>query len=835
MLVWIVAFLIATTGFEGMSRLPAQDTATEEAANPTEIDAGALEFFEQEVLPILVEHCHKCHGPKKQKGGLRLNHRSFVLAGGDTGPAVDANAPTESLLLAAINYGDLEMPPTGKLPQAKIDVLTKWVTMGLPWTPGEVPQDTPSAKKLEPPVDDAAREFWSFRARMRPEVPTPENLGWVQNPIDAFVLSRLETASLAPAPPAAKHELLRRAYYDLTGLPPTPAQVQAFLQDERTEAFEEVVDQLLESPHYGEKWARHWLDIVRYAETNSYERDSAKPNIWRYRDYVIRSLNEDKPFDVFTREQLAGDELDEVTNESIIATGYFRLGTWQDEPVDGLQELYEDLDDMTRTTGEVFLGLTVGCARCHNHKLDPFPQRDYYRLLAFFSGIDRSTFTERPIASVAESQSQQKEIAAHQVKVEALKKLLEAVEKRVYDDFKDVEKEEFQHEQHKIAIVKKRVPKILSEAEFQRYVTLKEKEKELKKFQPTALRKALAVREIGRNARETFVLVRGNAHVRDEKVEPGFPEVLGFPDPTIQTLPEGINSSGRRRVLADWITDPKNPLPARVMANRIWQHHFGRGIVRSPNNFGFHGIAPTHPELLDWLASELIDGEWKLKRMHKMIMLSNAYQMSSRANPQGLAEDPENNLWWRFEMRRLSAEELRDTIFAVNGSLNPKMYGRPIYPEIPAEVKQGQSRPGSGWGNSSPEERARRSIYIHIKRGLIVPMMAAFDVADADASCPVRFVTTQPTQALGMLNSAFVQRQAKVFAEFVSKQAAEDDTARVRLALLRACQRTPTASEIERGVETLRVLRDDLGLAAEQALEHYCLLVLNLNEMIYLD
>ncbi|MBM81015.1 MAG: hypothetical protein CMJ78_10535 [Planctomycetaceae bacterium] len=818
--------LLATT-----SLAMAQDNV-DKAAKPS---AEQIKFFDSKIKPILAANCYKCHGGEAEiKGGLRLTTRDGLLKGGDSGLVISRKNVGESILLDAINYRDLEMPPRGKLRPADIELLTQWVKMGLPWNPADKPP-VPVAEKHEPRVTDEAKQFWSFRKIQRPEVPKPKNSKWTKHAIDAFIAASLDQAGLEPSGPTDKVALIRRAHYSLVGIPPTPDQVAAFLKDDSPNAFEKVVDELLASKHYGEQWARHWMDLVRYAESNSYERDGTKPNIWRYRDYLIRSFNDDKPFDQFTREQLAGDELDKITNDTIIATGYYRLGIWQDEPVDRVQELYEDLDDIVMTTGQVFLGLTINCARCHDHKLDPIPQKDYYRFMAFFHGIDRHVFTQRPIAPPELLKAQQDQIAAHRKKVDENNKKMRDIENLVINDFQEVEKQEFRHEQHKVPLLKKRVPDKLSKEKFKEYLALKKQQKEFRRFRPMALDQALTVREIGRNARETFVLMRGSAHARGEKVEPGFMSVLDFPDPTIPKLPQQIPSSGRRRVLADWVVNRDNPLTARVLANRIWQFHFGRGIVRSANNFGFKGTPPTHPELLDWLASELVDGGWKLKRLHKLIMMSNAYQMSSRGNAAGLEKDPENNLFWRFNMRRLTAEELRDTVLAVNGSLNSKMFGPSIYPVIPQEVKHGQSRPGAGWGNSSPEERARRSVYIHVKRSLVVPMMAAFDAADTDATCPVRFETTQPTQALGMLNGEFANAQAKVFGDYLRKQAAGDVKAQVKLALHRATQRTPTDEEVQRGTDLVERLMNKHKVTPDRALDFYCLLALNLNEMIYLD
>ena len=602
------------------------------------------------------------------------------------------------------------------------------------------------------------RNLWSFRPVTRPALPVVKRSDWARNPIDAFILARLEADGLAPAPPAGKVALLRRAFYDLTGLPPTPADAEAYLADDSPHAFRRLVDRLLSSPQYGERWARHWLDLVRFAETNSFERDTVKPFAWRYRDYVIRALNDDKPYDQFIREQLAGDELDDVTADSIIATGFYRLGAWDDEPTDRLQARYDELDDIVTTTSQVFLGLTVNCARCHDHKLDPIPQKDYYRLLAFFHGV-------RPYGKS--------------------KKADEGSILTPIPDAKDAW--------------------------------------------------ALSVKESGPQAPETFVLIRGNAHSKGKRVEPGFPTVLGAPDPVITRPATNPNSSGRRLALADWIVSATNPLTARVMVNRIWQYHFGRGIVRSPNNFGNVGDRPTHPKLLDWLASEFVARGWRLKAMHRLIMNSNAYRMASTGDAGNLERDPENNGFWRMDMRRLAAEEIRDSILAVNGRLNPKMGGPGVYPIIPASVLAGQSVPGAGWGKSPADERSRRSIYIHAKRSLITPILASFDAADTDSTCPVRFATTQATQALSMLNSAFINEAAAGLAQRLRNEAGDEPRRQVATALRLALSRQPVEREVERGVKLIASLQTENGMSAEQALNQFCLVVLNLNEFIYLD
>jgi len=965
--------------------------ATAEGTPPTEEQAR---FFERKVRPVLAEHCSKCHGPQKQKAGLRLDSRAAILTGGETGPAVVAGKPEESLLVAAIRHGEdgPKMPPSQKLPAEVVNDLTRWVEMGAPWPGADAAasgaEPGPAKRKGELQITDKDRSHWAFRPITRPAVPPVKDPGRAANPIDAFILARLDAKGFAPDPPASPRELIRRATYDLTGLPPTPAEVDAFAADPSPAAYEALVDRLLASPRYGEKWGRHWLDLVRYAETNSYERDGVKPNAWRYRDYVIRSLNADKSFDRFAAEQLAGDELPDATPDSVVATGYYRLGIWDDEPSDRDQARYDGYDDLVATTGQVFLGLTIDCARCHDHKLDPIPQKDYYRLLAFFRNVNHyrngGPTDEAPIFADAEAR------AADDRRVEALKRKrdeLRAEAGRIEDEFRSLMEKErksavgrsdlddlryryyrdtwdrlpdfdalkpeaagsldrpyfdlaprtrddafgfvfegtlivpkagvytFKLDSDdgsrltvdgravltldglrvrgkrvaaKVDLAAGRVPirldyfqkssgfglgltwsgpgfadRPLSAEERDRtprpareidvprialgpdgehylgaerhehYKQLRTRLKAIEKEMLPGVR-ALCVTEAGREAPETRVLLRGNPQTPGDPVEPGFPLVLGSSSPSIPTPPPGAKTTGRRRALAAWIGSAENPLTPRVVANRVWQGHFGRGIVRSSSNFGLQGDRPTHPELLDWLASELLANGWRLKPLHRLIMTSNAYRMASKADPRALASDPTNDLFWRFEMRRLSAEEVRDSVLAVSGNLSLKMFGPGVYPEIPAEVMAGQSVPGAGWGISPPDDRARRSIYIHAKRSLLVPILEAFDAAETDRSSPTRFATTQPTQALAMLNGSFLNAQAGVFADRLRREAGEDRGRRIALALRLATSRSPAEAEVRRALDLIAGL-EARGMGPDEAFRSFCLVVLNLNEFLYLD
>ncbi|HTU20826.1 MAG TPA: PSD1 and planctomycete cytochrome C domain-containing protein [Gemmataceae bacterium] len=795
-----------------------------------EPSSEAVRFFELRIRPLLVDNCFKCHADKKQRGSLRVDSRAALLTGGDQGPAFVPGKPEESLLIKAVRHDDeLKMPPTKKLAKEQIADLTRWIRMGAPWPGPDSP--APVLGKREFHIRERDRAHWAFQPIKRPLLPTVKNRRWVRNPIDAFILARLESRGFFPNPPATKRELIRRVCYDLTGLPPTPREVERFVADTSPEAYEKLIDRLLASPRYGEKWGRNWLDLVRFAETNSYERDGRKPNAWRYRDYVVRAFNDDKAYDRFLREQLAGDEMPDGGADGIIATGYYRLGIWDDEPTDREQARYDGLDDIVATTGQVFLGLTVDCARCHDHKIDPIPQKDYYRLLSFFHNINPyrngGPTDERPIVSESESK------LAFEQKRDELQGALSVFEtdfRKLYEQIhgKAPERRELPR------LIRSEGPKLLGGERYQRYA---ERRRELQILMRRKIggEAALCVTESGGHAPDTFVLLRGNAHVKGDKVEPAFPVILGGVKPILPTLPSGAKTCGRRLALANWIASPDNPLTARVMVNRIWQYHFGRGIVRSSSNFGLQGDRPTHPELLDFLADEFIRRGWSMKAMHRLILTSNAYRMSSRSNDKALSADPTNDLFWRFDMRRLTAEEIRDSILALSGTLSLKMYGPGVYTAIPREVLAGQSMPGNGWGQSPFEEQCRRSIYVHVKRSLLTPILESFDTAETDRSTAVRFVTTQPTQALALLNGDFVHKQASLFAERIRREVGDERGRQVRLALTLATTRPPNDADVRRGVELIETLQTKDGLSAESALESFCLVVLNLNEFVYLD
>ena len=823
------------------------------AAQPTHVpDPQQVEFFDQKVKPVLEHACFKCHGGEsKIKGGLRLTTRAGLLKGGETGPSIDLAAPDKSLLLKAISYKDedLQMPPKEQLPADQVALLTRWIQMGAPYGASAAPEphETTAAapqSHAPPKVTPETMKFWSFQPVRRPAVPVVKDKSWPKTPIDNFILAKLESQNLKHAGPAPKVALLRRAYYDLTGLAPSPKDVETFLADNAPNAFEKVVDRLLASPQYGEKWGRHWLDVVRYAETNSFERDGIKPNAWRYRDYVIDSFNKDKPYDQFVREQIAGDEIANPTAESIIATGFYRLGIWDDEPADKPTARMDELDDIVTTVGQGFMGLTMNCARCHDHKIDPIPAADYYGLLAFFNNItpySNGSSVMEPIVPADQKKAYEQEQLALEQRKHDLRTRISSFHKKAFDAWTPAEKETWEKLRggDRDDALDARILAATNPDDFRIFKRLKKDLAELDKDKDSSIPKALAVKETGPTPVDTFIMKRGNANTPGDRVEPHLPQVLN--PPSLKLSRERSERSpkpkttGLRLQLANYLASPQNPLTARVMANRIWQHHFGRGIVKSPNDFGFGGDRPTHPELLDYLASELVANGWHIKALHKQIMLSSAYQMASTAVDESLAKDPQNDLFWRFDMRRLTAEEIRDSILALTGKLNLKMGGPGIYPAIPAAILAGQSRPGEGWGKSTPEEASRRSVYIHAKRSLAVPMVAAFDAADTDFSCPARFTTTQANQSLMMLNSDQINAEAKDLATRLKKEAPANTESQVRLALRLATSREPQNDEITRGVTFIHTLKSKYNLSDEQALNQFALLVLNLNEFVYLD
>jgi mono/diheme cytochrome c family protein len=733
------------------------------AADPS--SPAGIEFFERKIRPLLADHCYQCHSAKaeKLKGGLHLDSPEGLLKGGELGPAIIPGDPEKSLLIKAVRYSDpeLQMPPKKeKLSDRQVADLAKWVELGAPWPALETTKGSPSTTAAG---DFKKSDWWAFQPVGRPPPPSFKSRR-DGNAIDAFVFSQLESKGFNPNPSASKRELIRRAYFDLIGLPPTPEQIAAFEKDESPDAWAKLIDHLLALPQYGERWARHWLDVVRFAQSNGYERDGEKPYAWRYRDYVVKALNEDKPYDQFIREQIAGDELDQVTFDSIIATGFQRLGVWDDEPDDKRMAEFDELDDVLSTTGTTFLGLSLGCARCHDHKFDPIPQADYYQLLSFFRNLrlnenarlalDSPSYV--PLAGRAAIEQWQR---GHETRLKPLQDQLAGAKNE--DEKKKLSA--------KIETVKAERP---------------------------PFEWALAVRERGSKPPPTHLLVRGNAGTPGAEVQPAFLNVLGAIKPSFPESPPEAASSGRRRVLAEWIANPRNPLTARVMVNRIWQHHFGRGIVGTTSDFGRAGTLPSHPKLLDWLAAEFMENGWSIKKLHKTILLSQTYRLSSRNdNPRALAADPGNDLLWRQNLRRLEAEAIRDTILSISGTLNLKSGGRGFFPHLGGEVLAGQSRPGLDWEISTVEEESRRTLYAYVRRTMLPPVLEAFDYNNTATPLSERPITTVAPQSLMLLNDEFLQHQAAAFALRLLREAGPTPESRVRRGFELAVGREATKRE----------------------------------------
>ena len=798
------------------STVPSQDTVSD----PVD--------FTTEVRPILERACFRCHGPhaRRARGGLRMDGREALLVGGDSGPSIVDGDPDSSLLLQLVRHEIelFEMPPEedDRLPEAEVELLARWIAQGADWPGGDA---GPSDHRE---IDfDEGRRWWAFRPvtdPAPPEVSDPLLAARVANDVDRFVYAKLAEAGLPAAPEAGERTLLRRLYIDLLGLPPTFEEVEAYRADPMPDKWQRKVDELLARPEFGERWARRWLDVVRFAQTNGYERDEEKPYAWRYRDYVVDSFNADKPFDQFLREQLAGDELDEVTDEGRVATGFYHLGVWDSEPNDPEQALLDGQDDVLRVVTEGILGVTVGCARCHDHRTDPIRQQDYYSLLAFLRGVEpyqQPSFNfESPTYSAlgdglerrlnwerkrrAESELVRAEI--EQLQTHHLRDYLEAN----FEAEVATAPSEAAMTQDEVVELNRLAAKFnVRNASIRRSMKMEDRhrlfllEADLKRLESSyegGVDWALCARESGTEPAETHVLHRGRSRSRRQLVEPSFPPVLCADDasalPALSSIAD--RSSGRRRALAEWVTDPDHPTTARVFANRVWQGLFGRGLVVTPNDFGATGVAPTHPELLDWLASSLVEGEWSVKQLHRVILGSAAYRASSAySDPATLEIDPDNRLLWRGPLRRLDAESLHDSLLAVSGELNPERGGRGYFPVFGAEALAGMSRPGSGWGRSTLEQRNRRALYGYVKRGLLLPFMTVFDFVDSTNPQGSRASTTVASQALTLLNGRYANRNAEELAGRLIEAHGHDSGLAVRDLYRRLLQRDPTSAELD--------------------------------------
>ena len=684
----------------------------------------------------------------------------------------------------------------------------------------------------------AQREHWAWTRPVRPTVPAVQDSAWVRNPVDAFVLARLEAAGLRPAAAAPREQLLRRVTLDLTGLPPTPREIDAFVSDPSPDAWEKVVERLLASPRYGERWGRHWLDLARFAESNGYEFDEVRPDAWRYRDYVIAAFNDDKPYDRFVKEQLAGDELYPDDPAALVATGFNVLGPDMTDSSDQPQRRQNTLNDMTDTAGLVFLGMTVACARCHDHKFEPIPQTDYYRLQAFLTpAVFRR---DLPIATGRQRAGYEAAFKDYTALVKPIQDEITALEEpyrgrlleeklaKLSDEAQAAhrtpearrtaaQKELVDKTTRLLGISPQSVVQAMTAADRARHVELLE---ELKRFdgkKPAPLPTAMGLADGSGPPARTFLLERGELSNPGEEVQPGFPVILTAG----RQAAAPVRGTGRRAALADWVASRDNPLTARVLVNRVWQHHFGRGLVPTPSDFGVRGQPPTHPELLDWLAAEFVDGGWSSKRLHRLLLTSAAYRQSSKASAQALAKDPDNRLFSRMNRVRLEGEAVRDSLLAVSGRLNGAMGGPGVFPPVVGDAL----RDARVWPVSpDPRDHVRRSVYVFARRNLRFPFLEAFDLPDSNLSCPKRERSTTAPQALALLNDADVMTAAQALAARVATEARTEDE-RVALAYRLALGRRPPGAE-------MRLARDFLR---EAPLSELCRALFNLNEFVYLD
>jgi hypothetical protein len=780
--------------------------------------------FENTIRPILQANCFTCHShaAKKSKGGLMLDGRESIVQGGDRGPAIIPGKPDESLLLKAVGRHDedLKMPPTGKLSDEQIAALREWVRRGAPWSKS-------SATTARPPgtITDEDRRWWAFQAVKAPPVPAPPTASHQsRGPIDAFILARLEPAGLHFAAPADRRTLIRRVSFDLIGLPPSPAEVDAFLNDQSTDAYEKLVDRLLASPQYGERMSRIWLDNSRYAESDGFKADDERPGAWRYRDYVIKSFNADKPYDRFIKEQLAGDEIAPDDPDALVATGFLRHGVYEYNNRDVAGQWDSMLNELTDVLGDAILGLGIGCARCHDHKFDPILQKDYYRLRAFFAGL--SARDNVPIATERQQTEYRAQAAKWEAETTEVREKLEALEAPVRAkverdviakldvDLQDIlakpADRQSPYEQQIADLAYRQVTyefaRLDSHVKGETKKKRDELRKELAKFDVDrpALPEGVGARDMGPVASPTIM---PKSRV---VVEPGVPSVFD-PDPLPIKPPAGRASTGRRTALAEWLTRPENPLTARVAVNRVWQQHFGHGLVATSSDFGHLGELPSHPELLDWLTKRFVDGGWHFKSLHRDVVLSQTYR---RAVAPPDAVDPENRLVSHAVTRRLDAEQVRDALLSATGRL---------------DLTAG----GPGVATTEP----RRSVYTKVKRNTRDPLLELFDAPESFTSTSQRNVTTSPLQALLMINSPFMLTQANAFADRLRKENPVDEAARLEAAYRLAFGRQPTADERQRAMTFLEAQSSRVKGAdgRSAAWTDFCHVLLNSSEFLYID
>ena len=838
--------------------------------------------FQKDIQPVFEKSCWNCHSNSVQLSKLSLASRDAALRGGEHGASiVPGNAEKSRLYRLVAGLDKPAMPIGGKITPDEVEAFRLWINQGAVWE-GAAAVITQRADPLQDaPIRPEERNYWAFRLPSKPALPVAA-ANPAANPIDAFIHAALEKKGLRRAPEADRITLLRRAYFDLIGMPPTPAEAAEFLNDQSPDAWEKLVDRLLASPHYGERWGRHWLDVARYADSNGFEHDFDRPNAWRYRDYVIRAFNQDKPYDTFLREQIAGDELPNVTYDSQIATGFLRsYAKVGFREKDNPELRYEYLDDMIATIGRGVLGMTVQCARCHDHKFDPIRQADYYRLQSSLWG---AVEVDQPLAPKETAAAYLKKNAEIDSKIADLRADIRALDKPYRDQLLPAKYQKFQQNvQEAIATPEeKRTPgQVLlanqvirtvgvSDGEIARIISPADKAEkqrlqaaiaQLDKERPAPLPMAMAVTDGDyrftpdgpgdepapgkgkqREALEgsylhtgegryvpppSYFLIRGDVNSHGPETRPGFVKVVTYGNPPTELPAPTPHTSGRRLALAEWLVSKDNPMTARVAVNRLWSHHFGTGIVASLDNFGKMGETPTNPELLDWLAVEFRERGWSMKQMHRLIMTSETYKMASQVSEaEGLtantAKDPEDKLLWHYPVQRLDAESIRDSILVASGGINLQMDGPPVFPVLPQEILR--SMTNGIWKQKDDGPAVwRRSVYIYRKRGLPMPMLDVFDLPNQNISCGARNVTTVPTQALTLMNNEFVLNQAQLFANRLQEAAPRDSGKQIDLAYQIALSRAPQPEEKRLASDFLR----------EHTLGDFANVMLNLNEFLY--
>jgi hypothetical protein len=857
------------------------------------VESADAPVTEDDVLPILFLRCTPCHGKQRQQGGLDLHTRNAILKGGKSGLAMVPGKPRESLIVKKLRAG--EMPPkqglddvsTKRITRAEVERLERWIAQGAPGGSTADSQGGP-----DPLVSDKDRQFWAFQPPTRPAAPAVKHVDRVRNPIDAFVLAKLEARGLTLSPEASKTTLIRRAYFDLTGLPPSPEEVQAFLGDPDPGAYDKIIDRLLASPRYGERWGRDWLDLAGYADSEGGKlaADPVRPVAWRYRDYVIRSFNAGKPYDRFLLEQIAGDELldyehaPSVTAEmmdNLIATGFLRAGpdSTNDKATNSVEDRLDVIADEMDILGAGLLGLTIRCARCHSHKYDPIPQRDYYRMVDILKGgfdyYDWLMPQKDPLAKIVtpirylpyvepgatpmqlSQQQEEREVANSELdrRIGDLKQALEQqaapIEKKILDqrlaqlpaslqeDLRKVldtptEKRDTvqRYLAEKFAKVLKVQPAELKAADAGYRVAAEQTARRIKllEFQKQPEPKIRALWDRGEPS-PTYILRRGDPALAGPRVSPGVPAVLTDGKTPFVARPPFPGSTGRRLAFARWLVKPDNPLTARVMVNRMWARHFGTGIVKSLGNFGHTGAPPTHPELLDWLATEFVRQGWNIKAMHRLIVTSNTYRQSSTVTAALTKADPDNALLSRMPLRRLDAEMLYDSLLLISGRLDETRDGPPEPVEVRDDGLVTPIATEKGW---------RRSVYVAERRTETPTLLDSFDLPPMSPNCLERNTSTVAIQALHLMNNAMVEDQAELFAARVSKEAGDEPEKQIERAYWIALGRPPSREEAAAGLEGMRRFTSlEKAQSAEngkrKVLESLCHVLVNSAAFLYID